>query len=129
MEQRSSGLEGLSVQWDFPKRASQGASVPMASSQGLSAETGGVGLGDASEEGNSLSSKASSGIKKVAAQSPFGELRKAQLSFRAGQIAAPTGLRNVFDKAGKLLIKINIFLFSIKINLPPSAKIHLESCS
>lgn len=64
MEQGSSGLHGLSVLQDFTKEASQGASVPMASSQGLPAETGGVGLGDASEEGNSSSFKASSGIKK-----------------------------------------------------------------
>lgn len=45
----SSGLQGLSEQEEFPKKAAQGVSVPMASSQGLSAETGGVGLGDASE--------------------------------------------------------------------------------
>lgn len=45
MEKGSSGLQGLSVQKEFPKKASQGVSVPMASSQGLSAETAGVGLG------------------------------------------------------------------------------------
>lgn len=37
----------------------------MAISQGLSAETGGVGLGDASEDGNSSRFKASSWIKNV----------------------------------------------------------------
>lgn len=40
---------GAFQQKEFPKKAAQGVSVPMASSQGLSAETGGVGLGDASE--------------------------------------------------------------------------------